>query len=219
MRAIGKSEDEVAEEWAAVPGDGTWLDSVAVVGSFVVLGRIPAAALALRDAPARDAGADALTARLRDVFERYPGMPVEDGQMEAFIALSASWDRGRLVERYLHGQCAPFALAVHDATGWETVGIYTGPDGLWHERPIHVACLAPDGTYADARGHGQDEAALLAGYGPPGGGGLEVRPFPADEVRRIYASRTRWDHDLARMHAEALLPGMAERCALGAPAP
>lgn len=42
---IGKREAQVWAEWKAVPGEGTWIDSVEVVGSFRAREAIPATAI------------------------------------------------------------------------------------------------------------------------------------------------------------------------------
>lgn len=120
----------------------------------------------------------------------------------------ASWDDARLVDRYLHGMCGPLALAVHERTGWPTFGIFDAPGGAWTDKPRHVACRAPDGTYADARGTGLDEEAFLSAYRRPGAVPLEVRPFPPAEVRAMFRSRTAADFALAAEHLPRLLPGL-----------
>ncbi len=140
---------------------------------------------------------------------RWPGDSIEACEAEAFRAEAASWERVRLVERYLRGQCGTLALAVHDRTGWPTVGVFDAPGGLFTEKPRHVACQAPDGRYVDARGEGLDEAGLVEGFRLAGGMSLEVRPFAPEAVRRMFRSRTETDHILAAEHLAALLPGLA----------
>lgn len=45
---VGKSDEEVLTAWDAIPGDGDWLDSARIVGTFRITGRIPPAAFTVR---------------------------------------------------------------------------------------------------------------------------------------------------------------------------
>ena len=45
---VGKSDEEVLSAWDAVPGEGNWLDSARIVGTFRVTGRVPPAAFTVR---------------------------------------------------------------------------------------------------------------------------------------------------------------------------
>lgn len=124
------------------------------------------------------------------------------GSLAALRRETSGHGRERLVERYLFGLCGPMALAIHDLTGWPTVGVFDTEGGWWTDKPCHVACLGPDG-YADARGTGLGEEALTAGYG---GSPKVVRPFAPEAIRAMYAMRTPAEHAMAAEHVERLLP-------------
>jgi hypothetical protein len=121
-------------------------------------------------------------------------------------ALADSVDDADLVRHYLGGMCGPLALAIHERTGWETVGLFDPKGGMWDGKPRHVGCRAPDGGYADARGTGLDAAAFGDGYRDPGGGDLQIRPFGPDLVRLTYSTRSETHHLLAAEHVDRLLP-------------
>jgi hypothetical protein len=46
----------------------------------------------------------------------------------------------------LHGQCYPFAIALHRALGWPMIGL------SYRERIVHAVLRRPDGIYFDVRG-------------------------------------------------------------------
>ncbi len=128
--------------------------------------------------------------------------------VEALRRKTSELDAEGLVDRYLFGMCGPMALAIHEMTGWPTVGVFDVEGGWWTDKPLHVACLGPDG-YADARGTGMDEETLTERYRrAPDAPAKVVRPFPPDAIREMYVMRTVADHALAAEHAERLLPGL-----------
>ena len=147
-------------------------------------------------------------------FVGYPGGTVGDLEgdgLAAAAAAMASWDDGRLAERYLFGMCGPFALALHAITGWDTVGVFDGPGGAWTDKPRHVGCVSPDGYFADARGVGMSRESFLEGYGRADGSETEVRPFLPVDVARTFGSRSDADRELAFEHVTRLLPEVADR--------
>ncbi len=112
--------------------------------------------------------------------------------------------------RYLSGECAMFAIAVHDLTGWPTVGVHARGEG---GAPRHVMCLGPDG-YVDARG--DDLAAAEAMRFVPSVGpdhGFEIRAIAPGEVRRRWRNRPPEQWEAAASDVTLALPGLA------APAP
>lgn len=108
--------------------------------------------------------------------------------------------------RYLSGECAMFAIAVHELTGWPTVGIHApGETGA----PRHVMCLGPDG-YVDARGDDltAEEAMTFVPTVRPGHG-FGIRPIESAEVRRRWRHRPPEQWDDARRDVTLALPGLA----------
>ena len=126
----------------------------------------------------------------RDEFlTRYPGAKFQ-----------APADDADLQEFYLHGMCAPFALALADRTGWELVGLHASRDA--DDPPVHLLCRAPDGTLADARGWGLDADMAMEGMSYA----RHLLPATRETVLRFL--RHPGIHRLAAAHVDDLLvPG------------
>lgn len=115
--------------------------------------------------------------------------------MRALINLVESWPKGAIDRRH-QGLCGLVALALHRDLGWPLVGLYQ--PGVWepgdgwrhrdgHYIPNHVAVVTPDGHYADFNGMHQSRDEFLGRWIEHG----EIRPVPAEEVRRIFRLRPR----------------------------
>lgn len=128
---------------------------------------------------------------VEEFHERYP-----EGRF------SAPPEGGDLQEFYLHGMCAPFALALQERTGWDLVGLYSTLDP--QDAPFHVLCRAPDGGLADARGTGMDMATARQGMG---GGHHLVEMTRAQALRFL---RHPGLHRLAAEHIDVLLPDLCD---------
>lgn len=124
---------------------------------------------------------------VEEFHERYP-----DGR---FCSPSNHAD---LVEFYLHGMCAPFALALQERTGWDLVGLYSTLDS--QDAPFHVLCRSPDGSLADARGTGMDVESARQGMG----GGHHLLEMTRAQALRFL--RHPGLHRLAAEHLDVLLP-------------
>lgn len=64
-------------------------------------------------------------------------------------------------EDWVHGWCYPFALALHERTGWPMRGLTAIRDERRGVQVAHLWCVRPDGTTVDAAGS-FDEDALCA---------------------------------------------------------
>lgn len=71
-------------------------------------------------------------------------------------------DMGRIrASSFLHGFCDIFALALHDAFGYDIeVVVEEEPGGPWQSRLVHVYCRDNVGNYIDVRGVTNDKDAF-----------------------------------------------------------
>lgn len=66
-------------------------------------------------------------------------------------------------EEWVHGRCYPFALALHERTGWPMRGLTAVRNGNRGVQIAHLWILRPDGTAMDAGGS-FDEAELTEDF-------------------------------------------------------